>query len=251
MLSVPAASGLVKPFRSFPGRGAAQSREPGTSRGMRNENQCPSRKREEGLPCAGSRARGSCGMRWPQPPPWLAPGPGALTHRRPGRHAGLAPGAPDLAAAPRNSHDACPAGGSGQFHHLACRTCDRTAVISQAALERWVLAARGRAWPRRSRHHPARLPGVPSLQGAGPATALYNAESAFRPQQAGARPGSAQLPGTRAAGQRPAAGPATGSRRRCRARRGGGCGAGSSRRPRAGRWWCPCPARSRPAGSRR
>ena len=73
MPSVPAASGLVKPFRSFPGRGATQSREPGNSRGMRNENQCPGRKM--GLPRAGSRARGSCGMRWPQPPPW--PGPGA------------------------------------------------------------------------------------------------------------------------------------------------------------------------------
>ena len=108
-----------------------------------------------------------------------------------------------------------------------------------------------RAWPRRSRHHLARLPGVPDGAGRRASHSLYNAESAFTRNRRAARPGSAQLLGTRAAGQRLAAGPATGSRRRCRARRGGGCGAGSSRRPRAGRWSCPCPARSRPAGSRR
>ena len=231
MPSVPAASGLVKPFRSFPGRGATQSREPGNSRGMRNENQCPGRKM--GLPCAGSRARGSCGRCWPQPPPWPGPGHGCA-HPPPARSPRrAAPGAPDLAAAPRSGRDTCPAGGAGQFHHLACRTCGRTAVISQAALERWVLAAPRRAWPRRSGHHQARLPGVPSLQRARPAAGSVT-RAALTLRTAGARLFRSSAPGTRAAGQRLPAGPATGSRRRCRARRGGGCGAGSSRRPRAG-----------------
>ena len=248
MPSVPAASGLVKPFRSFPGRGAAQSREPGTSRGMRNENQCPGRKM--GLPRAGSRARGSCGRCWPLPPPWPVPGTGALTHRQPGRHAGPPRGTGSRSRAPEQPRylpggrlRAVSSPGLPDVRQDGCDLPGRPGTMGPGGPRR--------AWPRRSGHHQARLPGVPSLQRARPAagsetrTALTLRDSG-RPPVPLIRPGNA---GRR--GQRLPAGPATGSRRRCRARRGGGCGAGSSRRPRAGRWSCPCPARSRPGGSRR
>ena len=250
MLSVPAASGLVKPFRSFPGRGAAQSREPGTSRGMRNENQCPGRKRgkdchapdrgpEAPAACAGhSRRLGQPRARVRSPTAGQVATPGSPRGTRsrsrtpeqprclPGRRlrAVSPPGLPDV------RQDGCDLrrppwndGPGGPRASMAPPEPPPSGTSSGRALTAG----------RRASH------------------SLYNAESAFTPQQAGARPGSAQLPETRAARQRLPAGPASGSRRRCRARRGGGCGAGSSRRPRAGRWSCPCPARSRPAGSRR
>ena len=250
MLSVPAASGLVKPFRSFPGRGAAQSRVPGTSRGMRNENQCPGRKRrkdchaldrgpEAPAACAGhSRRLGQPRARVRSPTAGQVATPGCPwgtgSRSRAPEQPRCLPGRRLRAVSPPGLPD---------VRQDGCDLPGRPGTM-------------GPGGPRPSMAPPEPPPSGTSsgralTAGRRASHSLYNADQLSHRNRRAARPGSAQLLGTRAAGQRPAAGPATGSRRRCRARRGGGCGAGSSRRPRAGRWWCPCPARSRPGGSRR